>query len=161
MRNMTEKRAVELNWGEVCDIASAEIEEILGLQVPCRVDLTGTEFWTLVLEDHHLPLPKLCQLLQAMQATPSDWADALPDDGGTGVAAIGMIQAEKLIGRHLKLQWKHRLITAEGLWLVGVSDIQRPQLGPGNIHDTGCALARELVQAVADIADCLQRREGR
>lgn len=63
---MTERRAVELNWCEVCDIASAEIEEILGLQVPRRVDLAGTEFWTLAFEDHRLPLPKLCQLLQAM-----------------------------------------------------------------------------------------------
>lgn len=161
MRNMTERRAVELSWCEVCGIASAEIEEILGLQVPCRIDLTGTEFWTLVFEDHRLLLPKLCQLLQAVQAAPSDWEDALPDDGGTSTAAIGMIQAEKLIGRHLKLQWKHRLITAESLWLVGVSDIQRQHLVPGNIHGTGCTLARELVQTVADIADCLQRKEGR
>lgn len=83
------------------------------------------------------------------------------ESSGTGVAAIGMVQAEKLIGRHLKLQWGHRLIIAESLWLVGVSDIQKQQLGPGSIHDTGCALVRELVQAVADIADCLQRREGR
>lgn len=85
----------------------------------------------------------------------------MPDDGRTGATAIGIIQAEKLIGGHLKLQWKHRLITAEGLWLVGVSDIQRPKLGPGSLHDTGYTLARELVQTIADIADCLQRQEGR
>ena len=123
MRNMTEKRAVELNWGEVCDIASAEIEEILGLQVPCRVDLTGTEFWTLVLEDHHLPLPKLCQLLQAVQATQEDWEDALPDEGCLDVGGIGIVLAEKLISRHLHLTWEHHLITADSLWLVGMADI--------------------------------------
>ena len=119
---MIERRAVELSWCEVCDIASAEIEEILGPHVQCRTDVTGTEFWALTFGECPPPLPKLCLILQAVQATPEDWEDALPADGETSVGAIGMAQAEKLIGRHLKLQWKHRLITADGLWLVGVSD---------------------------------------
>jgi hypothetical protein len=121
MRDISEKRAIELKWRDVCDIASDEIKDILGLRIPCGADVTGTEFWALTFEDRCLPLPKLCQLLQAIQATPDDWEDALPDEGGTDVNALGMVQAEKLIGRNLKISWKHRLITADSLWLVGVT----------------------------------------
>ena len=159
MRNMTERRAVELSWCEVCGIASAEIEEILGLHIQCRTDVTGTEFGALTFEGCSLPLPKLCLILQAVQATPDDWEDALPVDGETCVGAIGMAQAEKLIGRHLKLSWKHRLITADGLWLVGVSDFQEAK--PGSTDSSGSILPNELVRTIIDTADCLRRREGR
>jgi len=151
MTNITPKCAVELNWCAVCDIASQEIEAILGLHIPCKADVTRTEFWALAFEGCRLPLPKLCQLLQAMQATPEDWEDALPDEGETDVGALDMTLAEKLIGRHLKLRWKYHLITADSLWLVGVEQE----------HGTGCALANDLVQAVADIADYLHRQEDK
>lgn len=67
-----------------------------------------------------LPLPKLCQLLQVTQATPEDWEDALPDEGGVDVNSIGIVLAEKLIEQHLNLTWEHHLITEDSLWLVGV-----------------------------------------
>lgn len=121
MRNITEKRAIELEWHEVCNIVSSEIKKILGLHIPCGVSVTGTEFWAVTFEDCSLSLPKFCQLLQAMEATPEDWEDALPDEGGVDIDTIGMLQAEKLIGRNLNITWQHRLITADGLWLVGVT----------------------------------------
>ena len=122
MRGITEKYAIELEWLRACDIVSDEIEKILGLHIPCRVSVTGTEFWAVTFEGYGLPLPKFCQLLQAMQATPDDWEEALPDEGGTNIDALGMIQAEKLIGRNLKITWQYHLITADSLWLVGVTD---------------------------------------
>ena len=57
-----------------------------------------------------------------MEATPDDWEEALPDEGGGDIDALGMTQAEKLIGRNLKIVWQYRLITADSLWLVGVTD---------------------------------------
>jgi len=151
MGDIIERRSIELSWQEVCDIAAAETEAILGLHIPYKADVTGTEFWALVFQDFRLLLPKLCQLLQAMQATAEDWEDALPDEGETDVDALSMALAEKLIGRHLKLSWKYHLITADSLWLVGVEQE----------HGTGCALANDLVQAVADIADYLHRQEDK
>ena len=80
-------------------------------------------FWDVTFIGYRLPLPKLCQLLQETQATPEDWEDALPDEGGTDVGGIGIVLAEKLISRHLKVTWEHHLITMDSLWLVGVTDI--------------------------------------
>lgn len=121
MGAVLEKRAVELGWKEVCDIVSAEIREILGLHVQCRVNVVENSFWDVTFIGCRLPIPKLCQLLQATQATPEDWEDALPDEGRVDVSGIGTVLAEKLVGRHLHLTWEHHLITVDSLWLVGVT----------------------------------------
>ena len=121
MRDISEKRAVELSWDKVRSIVSEEIMEILGLQIQCRVNVVDGSFWDVTFISYRLPLPKLCQLLQVTQATPEDWEDALPDEGGIDVNSIGIVLAEKLISRHLKLTWEHHLITEDSLWLVGVT----------------------------------------
>ena len=123
MRDISEKRAVELRWPEVGGIVAEEIKEVLGLQVQCRVNVVDGSFWDVTFINCRLPLPKLCQLLQATQAVQEDWEDALPDEGGVDVGGIGIVLAEKLIARHLHLTWEHHLITADSLWLVGVADI--------------------------------------
>ena len=123
MRDISEKRAVELRWPEVGGIVAEEIKEVLGLQVQCKVNVVEGSFWDVTFIGYRLPLPKLGQLLQETQATPEDWEDALPDEGGVDVGGIGIVLAEKLIARHLHLTWEHHLITADSLWLVGVADI--------------------------------------
>lgn len=119
---MTERRAVGLSWSEVCGIVSEEIEGIAGLHIQCKVNVVENSFWDVSLIGQRLSLPKLCQLLQATQATPEDWEDALPDEGGIDVGGIGMVLAEKLIFRHLKITWEHHLITTDSLWLIGVTE---------------------------------------
>ncbi|MBD5150359.1 MAG: hypothetical protein HDT18_08345 [Oscillibacter sp.] len=121
MRDISERIAVELRWSEVCDIVSAEINEILGLHVQCKTNVIENSFWDVTFIGCRLPLPKLCQLLQATQATPEDWEDALPDEGGVDVGGLGIVLSEKLISRHLALTWEHHLITVDSLWLVGVT----------------------------------------
>ena len=123
MRDISEKRTVELRRPEVGGIVAEEIKEVLGLQIQCKVNVVEGSFWDVTFTGYRLPLPKLCQLLQATQATPEDWEDALPDEGGVDVGGIGIVLAEKLISRHLKFTWEHHLITADSLWLVGVADI--------------------------------------
>ena len=123
MRDAYERLAIELNWDEVRSIVSKEIKKILGLQIQCKVNVVEDSFWDVTFIGYRLPLSKLCQLLQATQATPEDWEDALPDEGGTDVGGIGIVLAEKLIARHLHLTWEHHLITMDSLWLVGVTDI--------------------------------------
>ena len=123
MRDISEKRAVELRWPEDGGIVAEEIKEVLGLQIQCRVNVVESSFWDVTFTEYRLPLPKLCQLLQATQATQEDWEDALPDEGCLDVGGIGIVLAEKLIARHLHLTWEHHLITADSLWLVGVADI--------------------------------------
>ncbi len=122
MDALSEKRAIELRWNDVCDIVTAEIEEILGTRVQCKINVIETSFWDVTFVGYRLPLPKLCQLLQATQATPEDWEDALPDEGGVDVAGIGIALAEKLVGRHLHLNWKQHLIAVDSLWLVDVAE---------------------------------------
>ena len=122
MEEIHEKCAIELSWGKVCNIISDEIEDILGIHVQCgKFSLVADSFWDISFIGYRLPLPKLCQLLQATQAAPEDWENALPDEGGVNVNGIGMVLAEKLIARHLKLTWEHHLVTEDSLWLVGVT----------------------------------------
>lgn len=94
--------------------------------------MTEAESWALTFEGSGLSLPKFCRLLQVMQATPDDWEEALPDERGPNIDALGMTQAEKLIGRNLKITWQYRLITADSLWLVGVTNGD-----PGAVPDCG------------------------
>ena len=65
MRDVYERPAVELNWDEVRSIVSKEIKKILGLQIQCKVNVVEDSFWDVTFTGYHLPLPKLCQLLQA------------------------------------------------------------------------------------------------
>ena len=123
MKDISEHRVVKLSWDKVRDIVLDEIEDILGLRIQCRINVAERSFWDVTFNGYRLPLPKLCQLLQATQAAPEDWEDALPDEGGVDVGGIGIVLAEKLIARHLHLTWEHHLITADSLWLVGVADI--------------------------------------
>ena len=131
MRDISEKRTVELRWPEVGGIVAEEIKEVLGLQIQCKVNVVEGSFWDVTFTGYRLPLPKLCQLLQATQATPEDWEDALPDEGGVDVGGIGIVLAEKLISRHLKLTWEHHLITEDSLWLVGVVECKDRDFSTG------------------------------
>ena len=107
MKGISERRAVRLSWDEVRGIVSDEIKDILGLQIQCRINVAEGSFWDVSFVGCRLPLPKLCQLLQVTQAISEDWEDALPDEGGIDVGGIGIVLAEKLVSRHLKLTWEH------------------------------------------------------
>ena len=130
---MKDKRAVEMSWDEVRGIVLDEINDILGLHIQCRINVAEGSFWDVTFTDYRLPLPKLCQLLQETQATPKDWEDALPDEGEKDVNGIGIVLAEKLIGRHLKLTWKHHLITPDDLWLIDVAEGKDQKSGAGAV----------------------------
>ena len=118
---MRDTDALELSWCEVYSIVTEEVETILGVRIQCRINVVASYFWDVTFINYRLPLPKLCQLLQETQATSEDWEDALPDEGEIDVNGIGIVLAEKLISRHLKLTWEHHLITEDSLWLVGVT----------------------------------------
>ena len=130
---MKDKRAVGMSWDEVRGIVSDEINNILGLHIQCRINMAEGSFWDVTFTDYRLPLPKLCQILQETQATPEDWEDALPDEGEKDVNGIGIVLAEKLIGRHLKLTWKHHLITPDDLWLIDVAEGKEQKSGAGAV----------------------------
>ena len=131
MKNISEHRAVKLSWDNVRDIVSDEIMDILGIHIQCKINVADGSFWDVTFNGYRLPLPKLCQLLQETQATLEDWEDALPDEGEMDVNGIGIVLAEKLIGRHLKLTWKHHLITKDNLWLIGISEGKDQESGAG------------------------------
>lgn len=120
---ITEHRAVNLSWQEVCKIVSEEIKEILDIQVRCIANVTEKELWAIMFDDFRLPLPKLCWLLQVTQASLEDWEDALPDEGGATISDIGMVLAGKLISRHLKIVWQYQMAVKDSLWLIGVTNI--------------------------------------
>lgn len=119
--DISERCAVELRWDEVCSIISEEIREILGLHVQCKANVVEHYFWSVTFVDYRLPLPMLCQLVQATQPALADWEEALLDEGDIDVNGIGMGLAEKLLARHLKFTWEHHLIISDSLWLVGTA----------------------------------------
>lgn len=120
---MTERRALELPWPQVCESVSAEIKAILGISIECNANVIEDEFWDLAFQDYRLSTAKLCQLLSAVNASREDWERTIPDEG-EDVGYTGMVLAEKLLSRQLSLTWEHLLITEESLWLVGVTEVE-------------------------------------
>ena len=124
MNDITEKCAVELSWNKVASIVSEEIEEILRGHVQCKVIISENTYWDITFIGHRLSSTELFHLAQAIQATSEDLEDTQPAEGRVDFDGIGMVLAEKLLGRHLKLIWENCLITKESLWLVGVASAQ-------------------------------------
>ena len=119
--SFSEKRALYLEWGSVCEIMEKEIKEILRLDLSCEANPVETDYWDVLFKDYRLPLTKLCRLLHSMEATQEEWEASFPDEGDD-VTGISMTLAEKLLSRNLGVTWAHSLVTENGLWLVGVSD---------------------------------------
>ena len=79
---MIEKRAIKLDWQDVCTMVAAEIKNIIGVESVCKVKPMELEYWEITFGGCRLPLPKLCLLLQGVQASLGDWEDSLPGGGG-------------------------------------------------------------------------------
>lgn len=137
--DLTTHSAIEIGWQEVCKIVSEEIETVLGVSIPCKVNVMEEEFWNVEFVGYRLPVPKLCQLLQAIDADSQDWAEALSDEGRLDVKDIGMSTSERLVARHLNIAWKHLIISEDSMWLVGVSGLTAPE-PIGNFDALICAL---------------------
>ena len=158
MKDFPDKHALKLSWNEACQIVSDEIEEILGIQVSCSASVLDTDFWAMEFKDCHVPLAKICQLLQIVQATPEDWDDALLDKRDTAVRDISMFLTQKLISRHLKLAWEHALAIGDSLWLIGVTeDETKPE--QNSVDRMNYSLPPELAQAIITIADHIRKQQ--
>ena len=159
MKDFSEKHALKLSWDEVCRIVSDEIEKIIGIRVSCKASVLEMDFWALEFNDCRISLPNLCQLLQAAQAGPEDWEDALMVERGTSsVRDIGMFLTQKLISRHLKLAWEHALAIGDSLWLIGVTeDETKPE--QNSVDRMNYSLPPELAQAIITIADHIRKQQ--
>lgn len=125
MEGIVEKKALKLQWQIIGSMVSEESRDIFGICSQCKALVVEEEYWDAGFIDYRLPLPKLCQLLEYLQIPPEVWAEVLPTEGETDTAYLGMTLSEKLLERHLRITWEHHLIMKEGLWLVGVQDIQK------------------------------------
>ena len=105
---------------------SQEIEEILGIRLQCKFYREETQYWDIGFVDGRLPLSKLFKLLRIAGVAPDDWIRNFPSEVGTDVPDIGMALSEKLLSRHIQYTWEHSLVTANGLWLVGVNEKEKP-----------------------------------
>lgn len=148
--NGREVRTVKLSWDEVGTIISGMACEIVGVHVSCKAVPQEEGLWWIAFQNYRMPLPELCRLVQTLHPTVEDWEDALPDEGGTDVKDIGMYIAEKLMSNHLHLIWEHHIITEDGLWLVGVTEMDAVKPTPDG-----------LAQAIAVIADHLHQQEDK
>jgi len=159
MKDFSEKHALKLSWDEVCRIVSDEIEEIIGIRVSCKASVVEMDFWAMEFNDCRISLPNLCQLLQAAQAAPEDWEEALTVERETSsVRDIGMLLTQKLISRHLKLTWEHALAIDDNLWLIGVTeDAAKPE--QNSVDRMNYSLPPELAQAIITIADRIRKQE--
>lgn len=87
----------------------------------------------------------------------------MSDDEGVIDSELGMGLSEKLISRHLKLAWEHRLITEDSLLLVGVTkDSCHEQLAEiyRCVHETldsGYPITVERESLLKDV--CVQIRQ--
>ena len=135
--------AIEIGWQDVSRIVAEEIEKVLGIVIPCKVNVMEEEFWNVEFVGYRLLIPKLCQLLQAIDADSQIWAEALSDEGRLDVKDIGMSTSERLVARHLNVTWKHLIIAEDSLWLVGVSGL--PLSEPKENFDTLISILEQLI----------------
>ena len=159
MKDFSKKHALKLSWDEVCRIVSDEIEKIIGIRVSCKASVLEMDFWALEFNDCRISLPNLCQLLQAAQAEPEDWEEALTVERETSsVRDIGMLLSQKLISRHLNLAWEYALAIDDSLWLIGVTEDEAKS--EQNIRNhSDCSFPPELAQAIITIADRIRKQE--
>lgn len=141
---IVEKRTIKLTWDNVCQIVSEEIKTILGIETDCKATYVENEYWDVSFLSYRLPLQKLCQLLYEVQASSDDWEDTLSGAAIPTVPCLGMALSEKLLARHLNINWEHSFILADSLWLVGTTDWQSSE---NDTADTGFPL-EELTQVV-------------
>lgn len=118
--SFSERRALYLGWGSVCEIMEKEIKEILCLDLSCKTNPIGIDYWDVQFKDYRLPLAELRRLLCSVEATQEEWEASWPEEGGD-VTGLSMTLSEKLLGQDLGITWEHNLVTEEGLWLVGAS----------------------------------------
>lgn len=117
----------KLTWLEAAKLAQCRVEEILHIDVSCRMCLEDESYWTLYSPTYQFTIGELERLLQAVPATKEVWEETIPQEGNVS-RSLGMELSRLLLKQALHSEWAHEHCTEEALWLLDYRN--NPGKGP-------------------------------
>lgn len=116
-----EKKALKLPWTVAAQIATAEIEKIIGRTVQCTGSMDDVDYWCISFREDRMLMSEVYKILEAVNATQKQRIECLPaeSDRMTSVNCLGMSVSSLLLQRHFGYQWECEHLDEDGIWLLG------------------------------------------
>ena len=116
-----EKRALKLSWADAAEIASVEIEKIIGRKIHCTSSMDDLDYWCFTFREDRMLMSEVYKILEVVKATEKQRIECLPteSDRMTSVNCLGMSVCSILLQRQLGYKWECEHIEEDGIWLLG------------------------------------------
>ena len=116
-----EKKALKLPWAVAAEIASVEIEKIIGRKIHCTGSMDDVDYWCFGFRENRMLMSEVYKILETVNATQKQRIECLPteSDHMTSVNCLGMSVSSILLQRQLGYQWECEYVDEEGIWLLG------------------------------------------
>ena len=115
-----EKKALKLPWEDAAEIASTEIETIIGRKIHCTGHMDDVDYWCFRFPENRMLMSEVYKILETIGATEKQRIECLPteSDRMTSVNCLGMSVCSILLQRQLGYQWECEHIEEDGIWLL-------------------------------------------
>ena len=116
-----EKKALKLPWAVAAEIASVEIEKIIGRRIQCTGSMDDLDYWCFTFREDRMLMSEVYKILEVLKATEKQRIECLPteSDRMTSVNCLGMSVCSILLQRQLGYKWECEHIEEGGIWLLG------------------------------------------
>lgn len=116
-----EKKALKLPWAVAAEIASVEIEKIIGRRINCTGSMDDLDYWCFGFREDRMLMSEVYKILETIGATEKQRIECLPaeSDHMTSVNGLGMSVCTILLQRQLGYQWECEHLDEDGIWLLG------------------------------------------
>lgn len=116
-----QKKALKLPWSVAAEIASAEIEKIIGRKIHCTGSMDDVDYWCFMFKKNRMLMSEVHKILETIGATEKQRIECLPteSDRMTSVNCLGMSVCSILLQRQLGYKWECEHIEEDGIWLLG------------------------------------------
>lgn len=116
-----EKKALKLPWAVAAEIASVEIEKIIGRRINCTGSMDDLDYWCFDFCEDRMLMSEVYQILEVIDATEKQRIECLPTESDRikSVGCLGMSVSSLLLQRHLGYTWECEHLAEDGIWLLG------------------------------------------
>ena len=119
MSNQKVYSTVKLDWDKVAVCLDDILSMVLATNIRCEVRCEDNDYWSVAAVNHDFTIPEIRRLLMTVQA-PDSWYDSnIPTDSETS-KSLDVDLCRALLQEILKSKWVEELVTADGLWVIGV-----------------------------------------
>ena len=146
----------KLTWLEAAKLAQCRVEEILHIDVSCRMCLEDESYWTLYSPTYQFTIGELERLLQAVPATKEVWEETIPQEGNVS-RSLGMELSRLLLKQALHGQWAQEHCTEEALWLLDYRSCERQKPVTPALQLPGVWVDLEELKSQKKLLDYLEK----